>query len=190
VVEFEVVALPGLGIGAVAGEQALLDRRELVIGGDHPPLPVHVAGLERLGQRVRLEQQPQRRELAQIFRRDRRDLEAALAFGHHQPFGGQAAQQLAQRRDARPVVLAQPLELEFLGRRQFAEDDVKANPPVGLLADRIVVRGSRQHGLGKSQVFGGAPADATHPSALARRRHATAVSHIKCKISYEMQFAY
>ena len=57
------------------------------MGRDDAPLPVHVAGRERLRERVGFEQQAQRRDLAQIFRRDRRDLEAALPLGDDEPFG-------------------------------------------------------------------------------------------------------
>ena len=92
-----------------------------------------------------LEQQPKLGELAQILRRNRRDLEAALAFGHHEPLGRQAVQQFAQRADARAIVLAQAVELELLAGRELAENDVGADAPVGLLSNRIVVGRSGQH---------------------------------------------
>ena len=148
------------------------------MGRDDAPLPVHVAGFERLLQRVGLQQQPQRRDLAQVFRRDRSDLEAALPLGKDEPFGRQPIEQLTKGADTGAVVLAQPLELQSLCRSELAENDVGANAPVGLLADRIVVRGSCQHSIEKSQFSrhrARRPA-VTTPS-VARKRVAATPSH-------------
>ena len=77
-VELDVVALPGRRLLAAALDHAPLDDLELVVGGDHPPLPPDVARGEGLRHRVALQEQPQLGELAQLGGADRRHLEAAL----------------------------------------------------------------------------------------------------------------
>src|SRR4051812_41629304 len=102
---------------------------------------------------MRLKQQTQRRDLAQILRRDRRDLKTALPLSDDQPFGDEPAQQFAQRPDARAIVLAQAVELELLARVQLAKNNVGADLAVGLLANRIVFGRSGQHGFDTLDVF-------------------------------------
>ena len=66
-VELAVVALPEFGLPR-AVQHPPLDDVELVVRGDDATLPLHVAGGERLRERVPLEQQPQLGQLAQIPR--------------------------------------------------------------------------------------------------------------------------
>ena len=106
------------------------------MGRHHAALPFHVAGTERLGHRVMFEQDSQLREFAQILDRDRRDLEAALAFGDHKTLRGQAVEDLAQRADADAVILLHRVELEASRRRQHAENDVGANAVIAAVAGR------------------------------------------------------
>ena len=63
---------------------ALLDRGEFVMGRDDAPFPVHVAGIEASRWRG-IREQTQLRDLAQTFRRDRRNLKPALALGDNEP---------------------------------------------------------------------------------------------------------
>jgi hypothetical protein len=110
VMELAVVALPGFRVAAIAGEHPPFHAGQLVMRADHAAFPLHVAGREREVERVAFKQHAHRGDLPHVRRRDRRDLEAALPLCLDEPFRCQAAQQLAQGRDAGPIVLAQTLE--------------------------------------------------------------------------------
>ena len=88
--EFEVVALPGLGVGAVAGQQALLDRRELVMAETTRPSQSMSPAANDCASAWDSSSSRSAASLAQVLRRDRRDLEAALPFGDHQPLATRA----------------------------------------------------------------------------------------------------
>src|SRR5260221_9036762 len=83
-----------------------------------------------------LEQDSQLREFAQILDRYRCDLEPALAFGNDNPFRRQPVEDLAQRRNAEPVILLHRVELQPSRRIQHAEDDVGANAVIAAVAGR------------------------------------------------------
>ena len=55
VVKLPVIALPGLGVGAVARRHALLHLRQLMVSRDDTTFPLHVARFERFLQRVTFE---------------------------------------------------------------------------------------------------------------------------------------
>ena len=63
--------------------------------------PVIIAIFDRAADQIDVDQDAGARQIDQIRERDRRHLEAALLLGDHEPFGGQARQRLAQRREAR-----------------------------------------------------------------------------------------
>jgi hypothetical protein len=132
--ELEIVALPGLGCRAVAARHAPFHRRELVVGRDHAALPVDVARGKRRLHRVALQQHAHGSQLLEIRGGYGRHLEATPTLGEDQPFRGQAVEDLAQRADARAVLLAQPLERQALPRLQTREHDVGPEPDVGLVA--------------------------------------------------------
>src|SRR5690242_2937255 len=83
------------------------------------------------------EQLAHRRNLAEILRRHRRDLEAALALGHDQPLRAEPAEQLAHRADAGRVALADAVQAQFFARSEAAEDDVGAQAAIGDLPNRF-----------------------------------------------------
>ncbi|GGJ18157.1 hypothetical protein GCM10011320_26860 [Neoroseomonas lacus] len=70
------------------------------------------------------QQETEVRDLAEILRRDRRNGEAALPFGQHQAFRGEAEQGFPQRPDGDAVDLAQTVETKLPAWRQAAEHDI------------------------------------------------------------------
>ena len=137
VMEFEVVALPGVRRGAVAVEHPRLDQRQLVVRRHDAAFPFHVAGRERVLERVAFQELAQVRHFLEVLDRGRRHLEAARALGDDEPFRGQTVEDLAQRADADAIGLLQTIEFEPLRRFELAADDVAANPAISLLASRF-----------------------------------------------------
>ncbi len=88
---------------------------------DHAAFPFHVPGGEGMLQRMGLEQEAQGRDLLKVVDRDRRDLEAALAFGDAPGLRSEAVQDFPQRADAGAIGVAQPVEPQLLSRRKAAE---------------------------------------------------------------------
>jgi hypothetical protein len=84
---------------------------------------------------VAFQQLPQRSNLSQVFDRHGRDLEAALAFRQHKPFGSQAVEDFTQGGNARTILVLQPFQPQSMARRQLAEDDVVAHLTVGLFTN-------------------------------------------------------
>src|SRR5436305_413364 len=81
-----------------------------------------------------LEQDSHLRELAKILNRYRCDFEAALTFGHHKPFRCEPVQYLTQRTDAKAVIFLHRVELEASGRRQDAENDIRADAMISAVS--------------------------------------------------------
>src|SRR4051794_17464590 len=139
---------------------------------------------------MRLKQQTQRRDFAQILRGDRRDLEATLPLSDDQPFGDEPAQQFAQCPDARVIVLAQPVKLELLARIQLAENDVGADLAISLPADRIVFGRSGQHGFDTLWFFKFAARWGKVRGRMLLRGSTWRQSPISQKISYKLESGY
>ncbi len=134
--EFAIVTLPGLGVGPSAGEHSLLQHRELVVRGDDAAFPLEIAGREGKRNGISFEEQAHRGNVAEALTRHRRDLKAALAFCDDQGLRRQAAENFAQRADARAIRRRHPLQPKPRAGLEASEDDVLPDPVIGLIGDR------------------------------------------------------
>ncbi|MEZ5798504.1 MAG: hypothetical protein R3D63_14145 [Paracoccaceae bacterium] len=95
--------------------------------------PVIVAMADGQPERIGFHQDAGVDGILHLFHRQGRDPKAAQRLGHHQPFGLQPVECLAQRREAHVVTLAQVGHAQRLTGGQRALDDVATDGKIGFL---------------------------------------------------------
>lgn len=121
-------------MGAIAATTASVDNWISPIWDAISPVAL-VAGRPRKLKGMMLEEQAHLCDLPQIRHRDRRNLEALLAFSQDQTFRGELVEDLPQGGDARPVFCRQALALQPLGGFEPRKQDIGANLAIGDLAN-------------------------------------------------------
>ena len=86
VVKIPIATLPQFLIAIAARQHAAFHHGELVMRGDNAAFPIEIAGGKGLRDGMIFQQKPQRGHLLELIGGNRRDLEAALTFGHDQAF--------------------------------------------------------------------------------------------------------
>ncbi|CAB3918793.1 hypothetical protein LMG1860_06269 [Achromobacter denitrificans] len=147
-VELAVALLPFFEAGVGVGGQALLGLAEAMEGGEHGAFPVVVADGDGLAQGLGFEQHAVFGDVAEIFQRDGRDVEAALAVGDDERIGHEQGEGFAQRAGAHAVVVLQVFDPQARAGRKPALDDVAAQADVGRAHQGVGGGGMGERGEG------------------------------------------
>jgi len=137
--------------------QALLGAAQQMKGRDELRFPFLAASLDRLAQRLGLEQDPRAGDVLEVGQGHRRDAKPPLPLHQHEGIGDQAQQGFAQGARAHAVAVLEMFDAQLLARSEDALDDVVAQALIGRFDEGGRFRGRRYgsvvHGNeGKSRV--------------------------------------
>src|SRR4051794_2951079 len=133
--ELPVVLLPAVRLSRVSLQDETFDVSELVMGGQHRPLPLQVTRAEGLLHRVLLEKQSKSRDVLEAVSGNTHDLKAALSLRKNKSLGGQSVEDLAKRVYARSVAMLEAIQPEPFARSKSAENDVGLEAMVDVVSD-------------------------------------------------------